>query len=111
MNEIINKSPMNFPLEKIIEAKVTDNLGYDSNFKKFNISSGINVVDCRGMNYQEAKEIEPHEVENIYFPNENMANLHQHLGEMNHKRVISFNNRFEKTMPKYIYEEYTSISL
>ena len=111
MREQESKVYMNYPLNQIIEAVVTNNLGYIPHFREFNVNSGFNIVDCKGMNYEDAKKKDPNKTKNKSYFNKNIANLHLHLGEMDHYSTIWFSNRFEKTMPKFIFQEVTNYYL
>lgn len=103
------------PLIKIIEAVVTNNLGFNPNrYKPWKEKIGkFNYVDCRGLSYEDAKEINPNNTElpRLETDDSNIMSLHWHLNRLDGEKILNWYGMRDKKVPKYMRFEFDRITL
>jgi len=79
-----------YPIEKVIEAVVTNNLGYETDHERFPNSGRFLYVDCTGLSHEEAMEVDPNETDLplIETQDTDIMQLHWHLSRLNGAYVL-----------------------
>lgn len=102
-------------LREIIEAVVTNNLGFDPDkdrpFKEG--YSTFHYIDCRGLPYEEAIKTDPNNTDlpEITTKDPEIQNLHWHLSRLNYSKVISPYGERERKLPLFLPLTVTHISM
>ncbi len=101
------------PLNKIVEAMATNNLGFNPNRDR-HCNEGVcfNYVDCRGLSYEESQDVDPNDTlcPIIQTDDADISNLHWHLHRMDYERVLPWFREGDGEIPKYSKFEYSLIT-
>ncbi|MEK6893508.1 MAG: hypothetical protein AABX07_04860 [Nanoarchaeota archaeon] len=93
-------------LKEIIEVIVTQNMGFEPDRERpFKAGqSTFNYIDCRGLSYEEAIEVDPNNTSlpKVTTDNPDIQNLHWHLNRLNGSNVFKPYNERERRLPLFL---------
>jgi hypothetical protein len=103
-------------LEKVIEAGVTNDLGFSLLREKNpwkDESCTFTYIDCRGISYEEAIKVNPNDTHlpKIETISGDVMNLHARLARLNYTHVLGLYNEQERKMPVLISMPVTEIEM